>query len=153
MGEQFNEENNFVYEDEKGKYAKGRELNKWGAGSRREDSPSMWYPIKGPNGEDVYPIRNDGSEGRWRWGIKKLTAAVNNGEVIYEKRNDGSYIVYEKIRKNKVKNRQLTSILKDEYINAKGSEDLKMIFNMLMSPFDYAKPVDLIKELLVSDKR
>src|SRR5690606_14568749 len=26
-------------EDEKGKYAKGRELNKWGAGSRREDAP------------------------------------------------------------------------------------------------------------------
>src|SRR5690625_3299593 len=32
-------------EDDQGKYARGRELNKWGAGSRREDSPSMWFPI------------------------------------------------------------------------------------------------------------
>lgn len=149
LGEEFNDKNNFIYEDEKGKYAKGRELNKWGAGSRREDSPSMWYPIKGPNGEVIYPIRNDGSEGRWRWGKTKLTNAVENEEVIYEKRNDGTYVVYEKIRKNKIKNRQLISILKDKYLNANGSEDLKPIFNMLMSPFDYAKPTELIKELLV----
>ncbi len=149
LGEEFNDENNFIFEDDKGKYAKGRELNKWGAGSRREDSPSMWYPIKGPNGEDIYPIRNDGSEGRWRWGKTKLTNAVKNGEVIYEKRSDGTFVVYEKIRENKVKNRQLISILKDNYLNANGSEDLKPIFNKLMSPFDYAKPVELIKELLI----
>ncbi len=149
LGEEFNDENNFIFEDDKGKYAKGRELNKWGAGSRREDSPSMWYPIKGPKGEDIYPIRNDGSEGRWRWGKTKLTTAVKNGEVIYEKRSDGTFVVYEKIRENKIKNRQLISILKDNYLNANGSEDLKPIFNKLMSPFDYAKPVELIKELLV----
>ena len=148
VGAEFEEENTFIYEDEKGKFAKGRELNKWGAGSRREDSPSMWYPIKGPNGEEVYPIRNDGSEGRWRWGYKKLTKAVEDGEVIYEKRSGGTYVVYEKIRKNKKKNKQLISILKDNYINANGSEDLKEIFNTLMSPFDYAKPMELVKELL-----
>ena len=148
LGDEFEDKNSFIYEDKKGKYAKGRELNKWGAGSRREDSPSMWYPIKGPNGEDIYPIRNDGSEGRWRWGIKKLTKAVDDGEVIYEKRGDGTYVVYEKIRNNKKKNKQLTSILKDHYINANGSEDLKSIFNTLMSPFDYAKPMEMIKELL-----
>lgn len=148
LGDKYEEANAFIYEDEKGKYAKGRELNKWGAGSRREDSPSMWYPIKGPNGEDIYPIRNDGSEGRWRWGKVKLTKAVNEGEVIYEKREDGTYIVYEKIRNNKIKNKQLTSILKDNFLNASGSEDLKEIFNTLMSPFDYAKPMEMIKELL-----
>ena len=63
-------------EDEYGKYAKGRELNKWGAGSRREDSPSMYYPIPGPKGEDVYPIRNDGSEGRWWLGKEKMFALL-----------------------------------------------------------------------------
>ena len=85
-------------QDEKGAYAKGRELNKWGAGSRREDSPSMWFPIKGPNGEDVYPIRNDGTEGRWRLGKEKMHKIVAEGDVIFEKRDDGTYIVYEKLR-------------------------------------------------------
>lgn len=148
LGDEFEERLNFSYHDEKGEYAKGRELNKWGAGSRREDSPSMWYPIKGPNNEDVYPIRNDGSEGRWRWGKKKLTKAVDDGDVLFEKREDGTYIAFEKVRKNKTKNVQLVSFLKDKYLNSDGSEDLKEIFNTLMAPFDYAKPTSLIQELL-----
>ena len=108
----------------------------------------MWSPITAPDGTEVYPIRNDGSEGRWRWGKNKLLKAVENNDVLFEKRSDGSYIAYEKIRNDKVKNKQLISILKDDYINANGSDDLKKIFNTLMSPFDYAKPVKLIKELV-----
>ena len=147
LGEEFEEENSFIYKDEKGVYAKGRELNKWGAGSRREDSPSMWFPVPGPNGEDIYPIRNDGSEGRWRWGKKKILQAIKNNDVIYEQRDDGSYVVYQKIRENKEKNKQLKSIL-TEFLNADGSEDLKDIFNTMMAIFDYAKPQSLISFLI-----
>lgn len=136
-------------EDEKGKYAKGRELNKWGAGSRREDAPGMWFPIPGPNGEKVYPIRNDGSEGRWRLGKEKLLKLVNNGDVIFEKREDGTYIVYEKIRDNSPKIKQFTTLFKDEYINAKGTEELKKLFNMERAIFDYSKPVKLIYDLML----
>ena len=148
LGDEFEETLNYAYTDDKGPYAKGRELNKWGAGSRREDSPSMWFSIKGPNNVDVYPIRNDGSEGRWRWGKKKITKAVEDGDVLFEKRADGTYIAFEKVRKNRTKNVQLKSFLKDKYLNSDGSEDLKEIFNTLMSPFDYAKPTSLIQELL-----
>lgn len=147
LGEEFEEQNAFIFQDEKGIYAKGRELNKWGAGSRREDSPSMWFPIPGPNGEDVYPIRNDGSEGRWRWGKKKILQAIKENNIIYEQRKDGSYIVYQKIRENKEKNKQLTSVL-TEFLNADGSEDLKDIFNTMMAIFDYAKPQSLISFLI-----
>ena len=147
-GEEFTEDNNYPYEDEKGSFKKGRELNKWGAGSRRQDSPSMWYPIYTPEGIEVYPIRNDGSEGRWRWGKKKLLKAVEDGEVLFEERENGTLVAYEKIRENKTKHKQLVSMLKDEYTNANGSDELKSIFNTLMSPFDYAKPTSLIKELL-----
>ena len=134
--------------DEKGPYTKGRELNKWGAGSRREDSPSMWFPIPGPNGVSVYPIRNDGSEGRWRWGKKKLLKAVEDGDVIFEMRDNGYYIAYEKVRSMKSTTKQFTSWFSDNYINAKGSEPLKNIFNTLMSVFTYAKPVELIHDLV-----
>ncbi len=136
-------------EDENGKYAKGRELNKWGAGSRREDSPSMWYPIKGPNNEDVYPIRNDGSEGRWRLGKKKMFKKVADGDVIFEKRENGTYIAYEKLRDDSKRIKQFTTLFKDKYINAKGGEVLKKIFGTSMSVFDYAKPVELIFDLLI----
>ena len=133
--------------DEKGPYARGRELNKWGAGSRREDSPSMWFPINGPEG-DVFPIRNDGSEGRWRWGKKKLLQAVKDNDVIFEKRENGTYVAYEKIRGYQNDTTQFTTWFADKYINAKGSDSLKILFDTLMSLFDYAKPVELIHDLI-----
>ncbi len=133
--------------DNKGAYTKGRELNKWGAGSRREDSPTMWFAIPGPNGEDVYPIRNDGSDGRWRWGKKKMLKAVSEDEVIFEKRENGTYIVYEKVRGLKNKNRQFTTWFADNYVNSRGSEALKRIYGTLMSVFDFAKPVELIYDI------
>ncbi|MBP5673072.1 MAG: site-specific DNA-methyltransferase [Victivallales bacterium] len=133
--------------DNKGAYTKGRELNKWGAGSRREDSPTMWFAIPGPNGEDVYPIRNDGSDGRWRWGKKKMLKAVSEDEVIFEKRENGTYIVYEKVRGLKNKNKQFTTWFADNYVNSRGSEALKRIYGTLMSVFDFAKPVELIYDI------
>lgn len=136
-------------EDEKGKYAKGRELNKWGAGSRREDAPGMWYPIPGPNGEKVYPIRNDGSEGRWRLGKKKLLKLINDGDVIFEKRSNGTYIVYEKIRDSSPRIKQFTTLFKDKYVNAKGTTEIKKLFESERAIFDYSKPVELISDLLI----
>lgn len=141
-------------EDEYGKYAKGRELNKWGAGSRREDSPSMYYPIPGPDGEDVYPIRNDGSEGRWRLGKEKMTALLKAHNAIFERRDNGTYIVYEKIRNNAPKIKQFTTLFKDDYINAKGTEEIKNLFGVERAIFDFSKPTSLIKDLiLLADAR
>lgn len=140
---------NLNLEDEHGKYAKGRELNKWGAGSRREDSPSMFYPIPGPNGEEVYPIRNDGSEGRWRLGKQKMFELLKRGDAIFEPREDGTYIVYEKLRNDAPKQKQYTTWFAQDYINAKGTEELKSLFEMERAPFDFSKPTDLIKDLLV----
>lgn len=134
--------------DDKGPYMKGRELNKWGAGSRREDSPTMWFPIKGPNGEDVFPIRNDNTEGRWRWGKKKLLKAVKDKEVLFELRDNGTYIAYEKIRDDGEREIAHGSLLIDsKFSNANGTEDLKDIFDG-KSSFSYPKPLNLINHLL-----
>lgn len=136
-------------EDEHGKYAKGRELNKWGAGSRREDSPSMFYPIPGPNGEDVYPIRNDGSEGRWRLGKNTMAELLKAGNAIFEPRGDGTYIVYEKLRNDAPKIKQFTTWFAQNYINAKGTEELKSLFSNERAIFDFSKPTQLIKDFLI----
>lgn len=138
-------------EDEKGPYRVGRELNKWGAGSRREDSPSMWFPIPGPNGEDVYPIRNDGSEGRWRWGKEKMLQAVAKGDVVFEKRDNGTYVVYEKIRSTAPRRKAYTSLMIDVGTNADGTEELKALFE---GPciLDFPKPTSLVRKLIeISD--
>ena len=137
-------------QDENGPYAKGRELNKWGAASQRSDAPGMYFPIPGPNGEDVYPIRNDGTEGRWRYGRKSLLPMIARGDAIFEQRTDGTYTVYQKIRESNPRLKQFTTLFKDKYINAKGTERLKEIFATERAIFNFPKPVELIEDLLLA---
>lgn len=75
----------FKYVDDKGfKYAL-RDLRKRGGPDRREDRPNMFFPIfwdeatgraslmrESPTDIEVLPIRGDGVEGRWRWGVDKV---------------------------------------------------------------------------------
>ncbi|PKL69881.1 MAG: site-specific DNA-methyltransferase [Methanomicrobiales archaeon HGW-Methanomicrobiales-1] len=133
-------------QDEIGAFRKGRELNKWGAGSSRSDRPTMWYPIPGPDGE-VFPIRNDGSEGRWRLKKKNLLALVEKGDVEFEKRPDGTYIAYEKIRSTDPRFKPYRTWLTDIGTTADGSKELKKIFDG-KKVYDFPKPVSLLTNLL-----
>ena len=128
-------------QDEKGSYRRGRELNKWGSNSRREDRPTMYFPIKGPNGKEVYPIRNDGSEGRWRWGRKAMKAIVEAGDVEFVERQDGTYIAYEKIRNTDARFKPYRTFINCG-TTADGSKLIKSIFGAKY--FDFPKPLDLI---------
>ena len=134
-------------EDEQGKYRRGRELNKWGANSRREDRPTMFFPIPGPNGEDVFPIRNDGTEGRWRLGKDKMFDLVRQQNVEFVKREDGTFIAYEKIRTSDPRLKPYRTMLENVGATADGSKLIKEIFDEL-KVFDFPKPIDLIKKVL-----
>ena len=133
--------------DEKGPYRRGRELNKWGSGSSREDRPTMFFPISGPNGEDVYPIRNDGTEGRWRWGKKKMLEVVQRGDVEFEKRPDGTYIVYEKVRVTDPRLKPYRTWLTGIGTTADGTRIVKDLFDD-RKVYDFPKPVELLKHLI-----
>ena len=134
-------------EDKKGKYRRGRELNKWGANSRRIDRPTMFFPITGPNGEEVYPIRNDGEEGCWRLGKPKMFDIVERGDADFVPRNDGTFIVYEKIRSTDPRSKPFRSWLTDVGTTADGSKLVKELFNG-QKIFPFAKPLTLIKNLV-----
>lgn len=135
--------------DERGPYRKGRELNKWGAGSARTDRPTMFFPIPGPKGAQVFPIRNDGAEGRWRLGMPAMINLVAAGNALFEERPDGTFVVYEKIRTNEPKEKSYRSILKEAGTSAEGTAVLKALFGG-RSPFAFPKPprlVELISEV------
>jgi len=57
--------------------------------------------------------------------------------------------VYEKIRDDSPGIKQFTTLFKDVYTNAKGTEIIKSIYNSERSYFDYAKPVELMYDLMV----
>jgi adenine-specific DNA-methyltransferase len=133
--------------DDKGPYRRGRELNMWGANSRREDRPKMYFPIPGPNGEEVYPIRNDGVEGCWRWGKKKMFDVVERGDVEFVKRSNGTHIVYEKIRSTDPRSKPYRTWLTDVGTTADGSKTVKELFDG-RKVYDFPKPVRLLSHLI-----
>ena len=134
-------------EDENGKYRIGRELNKWGANSRREDRPTMFFPIPGPNGEEVYPIRNDGTEGRWRWGKRAMMDAVEKGNCEFFLREDGTYIVYEKIRATDNRLKPYRTFIQKSGSTADGTKEVRDIFDG-KKIFDFPKPIQLLKHII-----
>lgn len=141
--------------DFKGKYRKGRELRKWGAGSLRQDRENMWFPFTVPNGEMVYPIRNDGLEGRWRIGKdNSLTKAIleNPEEAHWEMcpYDDGitvdgkteRWVPFEKIRDEK-KSFGWNSWLDGYGTNADATSVIKQLFGN--KAFETPKPLSLLE--------
>jgi len=132
--------------DELGPYRRGRELNKWGSNSRRIDRPTMWFPIPGPNGEDVFPIKNDGTEGCWRFGKDNMLKFVQEGNAEFFEREDGTYVVYEKVRTEEVRFKPYRTMLKDVNATSEGSMVVRDLFDG-EKVFSFPKPHSLLKSL------
>jgi len=143
-----------VLEDDQGPYSKGRELRKWGGISLREDRQGQWFELTAPDGTAVWPIRNDGQEGHWRWGPNNpdMNAILVNPESAHwEKRpfNEGvswnglteRWVPYEKLRITERAVGWKTWLDKIGY-NADATRELKEIFGS--KPFDTPKPLGLL---------
>ncbi|APF20294.1 DNA methylase N-4/N-6 domain protein [Caldithrix abyssi DSM 13497] len=128
----------------------GRErLRQWGQGDSKEDRPSMYYPIPGPNGIEVYPIKPDGTYGRWRVGKEEMKKLISNGLVEFERREDGLFEAYKVIKKGHKTFSAVDSIISGENSSttAGGSKEVKNLFNGIQC-FDYPKPSRIISYLI-----
>ena len=115
-------------------------LRQWGQADRREDRPSMFYPIT-INGIEVYPIKTDGTEGRWRVGKEKAHELLEKGLLELTENNGISNII--RTFEASTSSVPYGSLLLDEVgTTAKGSVILKSL-NM-SNAFDYSKPITLI---------
>lgn len=86
----------FGYFDEAaGKYYRRRSLRKEGSESRRDDRPSMWYPIQAPDSTEIWPVKPDGTEGRWRWRKDNVLTKSNLLEFV-QKGKSGGWEIYVK---------------------------------------------------------
>lgn len=72
-----------------GRRYRDRLLKKNGKNSLRADRQTMWYPISGPDGVEVWPIHDDGREANWSLGRKRATELERAGELIWKQRPDG----------------------------------------------------------------
>ena len=143
--------------DRWGRYRKGRELTKWGGISLRRDRPGQWYSMRTPEGIEVWPIRNDGAEGHWRWGkdhsMKPILAEPERAHwelrpfdagVTWQGQRE-RWVPYEKIRDTS-KSVGWSTWLDSHGFNADGTRELKDILGR--KAFDTPKPVALIRWLV-----
>jgi adenine-specific DNA-methyltransferase len=72
--------------DENGRYFRDRLLKKNGKSSLRSDRPSMWFSIIGPDGQDVFPLHDDGREARWAHGETSVNEMIRKSELIWKDR-------------------------------------------------------------------
>ena len=75
-----------------------RTLRRTGPGAHRADRPTMWFPITAPDGTQVWPMRPDGTEGRWLWGPDRV--ATDADEIDWQQKADGTWEPYYRIYAN-----------------------------------------------------
>lgn len=116
-------------------------LRQWGQADRREDRPSMFYSIT-MNGVTVLPIKDDGTEGRWRVGQEMAIELKENGFLELVQRGDKNEIY--RIFPAGISVTPYETLLLDEIgTTAQGAIALKDLG--MQKCFDYSKPVSLLQ--------
>lgn len=135
------------YHDERGGY--NRELlRQWGGQhDRREDRPTMYFPIPSPFGGEVYPKRPDGSDGCWRASREQVEKMLQEGDLDFVRdERTGEITVYRKVREGTVTLSAPSNILDDCGTSATATTEVKRLFTE--KTFDTAKPVNLAKRCI-----
>lgn len=136
----------FGYFDAKeGKYYRRRSLRKEGSESLRRDRPSMWYPIEVPDGSKIFPIKPDGTEGRWRW--KKENVEPNASLLEYVQK-DGRWEIYVKQYLESNATRPPATFWSNEDVGHNHEAKLEVRQFNSVSVFDTPKPERLIQRVL-----
>ncbi len=138
----------FKEKDEKGEYST-LQLRKTGNADRREDRPLMYYGIKAPNGEMVYPIGPTGYESRWRVGKATYQKLLKDNKIVWkEKKEEGKtqYFPYVKYYLEGREKRP-SPLWNDIDGNKKASLELKELFNG-KKVFDNPKPKALMQRMM-----
>lgn len=158
--------------DDKGRFF-WESFRKAGSGSNRRDRPTMYYPFYlnlesnivripdlefdedlqeyttittlSPNEIIVYPIKDDGSEGRWYFGLDRALTVESEFKATLQ--DDGSYRIYYRRRPNA--GIQPTSMWFDAKYSATehGTALLKDIYGKQNS-FSYPKSIHAVKDCL-----
>ena len=131
------------YYDDRGNY-KREQLRQWGTHDRRQDRPTMYYPVIAPDGRPVFPLRQDGSEGRWRISQDRMNNMIkcDNVDFVLEQ---GQWRLYAKQRDGAATQTAISTLFDDVGTSANGTLELKQLFSERVFPT--TKPIGLINRL------
>lgn len=134
--------------DERGRYLI-RPLRRTGGEDRREDRPTMYFPITAPDGTPVYPIGPTGYESRWICSPDTAKKMANEGMLAWKKTKRQGEEVWQVYQKFYLENRTKApgNLWNDVEGNKKATRDIRNIFDR-QKVFDFPKPVGFIKKIL-----
>ncbi|MBA3912390.1 MAG: site-specific DNA-methyltransferase [Acidobacteriales bacterium] len=136
--------------DENGLYYRDRLLKKNGKNSLRTDRPSMWFPIPGPDGIEVYPIHDDGREARWAFGKAAVLDLIAKNEIIWKDRGTEStpkWVPYKREFASSTPSRPFPTLWTDLPTTRQTKAHQKELFGA-GNEFDTPKPEALIERVL-----
>lgn len=122
-----------------------RSLRKEGSESLRKDRPSMWYPIKAPDGSDIFPIKPNGTEGRWRWKEENVINKRKELEII---KKNGVWEIYVKQYLEETATRPPATLMLNIEVGHNHEAKLESKAFNLEDIFDTPKPERLIQRIL-----
>ncbi len=130
--------------DEKGNYSI-LQLRRTGGEDRREDRPTMFFPITAPDGTEIYPYGPTGYESRWRVGPQKVEQMRKENLLYFKKDKNNEWKVYYKFYSDN-KTKRPSNLWTDVEGNKKAQIELKNILHNKL--FETPKPIDLIRRIL-----
>ena len=121
-------------------------LRYMGAADAKEDRPNLYFPITAPDGTLVFPLRTDGSDGRWRWSKDKVE---KNPDLIEFVKGKNGWSVYYRIFAAETSSRPPETLwnFQEAGSNRIAKAEIKALFGGEKA-FDTPKPEKLIKTIL-----
>lgn len=133
--------------DEQGKQYYLKPLRAMGGqGDSRKARPNLYFSLIAPDGSEVYPKKQDGTDGAWRWSKKKIQEEEARIEWV-DGRN--GWTPYFRIYKDSSSGRPPETIWKHEDVgsNRTSKAEIKGIFSDSKS-FDTPKPEKLLERIV-----
>lgn len=117
-----------------------------GQGDSRAARPKFFYPLVAPDGTKVFPRKQDGSDGAWRWSDEKVEREKDR---IEWRRGRGSWNPYFRIYADKRSGRPPETIWFHSEVgsNRTSKAEVKAIINEL-DQFETPKPERLLERVI-----
>ena len=135
-------------EDEYGRFLI-RPLRRTGGEDRREDRPTMYYPVKAPDGTLVYPKGPTGYDSRWICGESKYKELVNNHLIAWKKVEQNGNVRWNVYQKFYLEGRLKApgNLWSDIEGNKKATRDVRALFDT-KKVFDFPKPIGVLTKCI-----
>lgn len=134
--------------DEAGERYRRVLLRKWGANSRRQDRPNLFYPLIAPDGTEVLPIRTDGAEGRWRWKRERYEGNKDQIEWVEQPKSGWQPYVRQMAKDARTRPPETIWPYGEVGSNRQGKAEIKNLLPPGTEPFSTPKPEALLERII-----